>query len=151
MSGPFDPCHEWLGISPGDRLPDYYSILGVDRFESDPDAISLAADERTAYFEAFLDGEHSASAREALDQITAARHCLLNAQAKSEYDDWLSQAGFGDSAEAPQDWDRKIEALVELHISLQSRLIESESELPPPPPPQPAVAITSPVNNSKAI
>ena len=38
-----DPYHKWLGISPKDQPPDHYRLLGIDRFESDPEVISSAA------------------------------------------------------------------------------------------------------------
>jgi hypothetical protein len=107
---------------------------GHPPFESDPELILLAAAEQAAYVKTFLDGEHSALAQQILTAISVARDCLLDPEAKGEYDDWLLQTE-GDSAEEPEDWDSRIEALAELHESLEWRLIESGPALQGPPPP----------------
>ena len=44
----FDPYHKWLGIPPGEQPADHYRLLAIARFESDPDVIETAADQRMA-------------------------------------------------------------------------------------------------------
>ena len=33
MNQPFDPYHQWLGISPKDQPPNHYRLLGIDVFD----------------------------------------------------------------------------------------------------------------------
>jgi hypothetical protein len=86
MSGSFDPYHKWLGISPKDQPPNHYRLLAIDLFEADSDVISSAADQRMAHVRAFQTGKHSALSQQILNEIAAARVCLLNAEKRAEYD-----------------------------------------------------------------
>ena len=48
----FDPYHVWLGIPPEESAggrPNYYRLLGLRLFETNPDVISNALDQRRAY------------------------------------------------------------------------------------------------------
>ncbi len=85
MAG-FDPYHQWLGISPKDQPPNHYRLLGLDRFESDPEVIGNVADLCMGFVRTFRAGEHSGLSRQILDELAAARKCLLNAQTKANYD-----------------------------------------------------------------
>ena len=104
MSDTFDPYHKWLGISPKDQPPDYYRLLGVDRFESDPDVIASAADQRMVHVRSFQTGKHSAVSQNLLNEIATAKVCLLTAEKKAAYDRWLRQTAASpfDMAEAYQ-------------------------------------------------
>jgi len=86
MSGSFDPYHKWLGISPKDQPPHHYRLLAIDLFESDPDVISSAADQRMGHVRAFQTGKHSALSQQILNEIASARVCLLSPEKKAEYD-----------------------------------------------------------------
>jgi len=86
MSGSFDAYHKWLGISPKDQPPHHYRLLAIDLFESDPDVISSAADQRMGHVRAFQTGKHSAFSQQILNEIAAARVCLLSPEKKAEYD-----------------------------------------------------------------
>jgi hypothetical protein len=92
MSSRFDPYHKWLGISPKDQPPDHYRLLAIDRFESDPDVIASAADRQMAHVRSFQTGQHSDLSQQILNEISAARVCLLNAEKKEEYDRQLRQS-----------------------------------------------------------
>ena len=48
MSAAFDPYHKWLGISPEEQPADYYRLLAIKKFESDPDVIESAGTGRSA-------------------------------------------------------------------------------------------------------
>lgn len=85
----FDPYHKWLGIPPEDQPPTHYRLLGINPFESDPDVVSYAADQRMSHIRSFQTGAHSASSQKILNEIATARLCLLNADAKLEYDNRL--------------------------------------------------------------
>ena len=82
----FDPYHKWLGISPKDQPPHYYRLLAVDLFESDPDVIAAGADKQMAYVRSFQAGKNSQLSQKLLNEIAAARVCLLNAEKKALYD-----------------------------------------------------------------
>ena len=86
MPETFDPYYKWLGIPPADQPPNHYRLLGIPLFESDRDVIANAADQRMGHIRAFQTGEHSALSQEILDEISAARVCLLNAEKKTQYD-----------------------------------------------------------------
>jgi len=86
MSEAFDPYHRWLGISPKDQPPNHYRLLGIDLFESNPDVIADAADRQMAHVRTHQTGKHSKLSQELLNEISAARVCLLNPEKKAEYD-----------------------------------------------------------------
>jgi len=88
----FDAYRKWLGLRPEDRPYNYYQLLGVPLFESDPDVISNAADQRMAHVRSFQTGPHGALSQKLLNEIAEARVCLLNPGKKAAYDERLRQA-----------------------------------------------------------
>jgi len=84
-----DPYKKWLGIPPEDQPPNHYRLLGIERFEADPDVISNAADGRMIQVKNLQTGEHSELSQKVLNEIAAARVCLLNAEKKARYDEQL--------------------------------------------------------------
>ena len=86
MKDPFDPYRKWLGVPPQDQPPHHYRLLGIEAFESDPDVISTAVDGRMALIKNFQSGKHSAESQHILNEIAAAKVCLLNAEKKEQYD-----------------------------------------------------------------
>jgi hypothetical protein len=103
--GTFDPYYKWLGIPPKDQPPHYYRLLAIDVFESDADVISAAADKQMAYIRSFQSGKHSQLSQKLLNEIAAARVCLLNGAKKSDYDRTLrarlAQTASGTDEEEP--------------------------------------------------
>ena len=95
MSDAFDPYHKWLGIPPDEQPPDHYRLLGVARFEQDADVIDAAANQRMAYLQDMATGQYTDQSQALLNEISVARRCLLNPQARSEYDATLQPAGSG--------------------------------------------------------
>ena len=85
----FDPYHQWLGIRDVDCPPNHYRLLGIDLFESDPSVISMAADRQMAHLRTFQQGSHSDDSQRLLNQVAAARVCLLDGSKKPEYDERL--------------------------------------------------------------
>jgi hypothetical protein len=85
----FDPYHKWLGIPPKDQPPNHYRLLGLELFESDVDAIASAADQRMGHVRTFQSGKHAELSQRILNEIAAARICLLSPQKKAAYDDEL--------------------------------------------------------------
>lgn len=86
MSEKFDPYHKWLGIPAQDQPPNHYRLLGLELFESDPDVITTAADGRMAQVKRFQTGKYSALSQRLLNEIAAAKVCLLNPRQKADYD-----------------------------------------------------------------
>lgn len=86
MSGPFDPYHHWLGVSPKDQPPDHYRLVGVERFESDPGVIDSMASRHIEFLQEIHDGPHIKEAQKLLNELAAARRCLLDPERKAAYD-----------------------------------------------------------------
>lgn len=95
MSEQFNPYHKWLGIPPKDQPPNHYRLLGLDLFESDLDVIEAAFQRQMAYVRTYQLGPHSELSQKILNEIAAAKVCLLIPDEKAEYDrklrDWLAE------------------------------------------------------------
>jgi len=96
----FDPYHRWLGIPPKHQPPDYYRLLSIERFEDDLEVITNAAERRIAHVRRYQLGPHSRLSQRILNQLAAARACLLDPNTKAEYDLQLREEV---TAEARQD------------------------------------------------
>ena len=86
----FDPYHDLLGIEPREQPADYYRLLGLARFEADPQRIARAADERMALVRSYQVGPRGAFTQKLLNELSAARVCLLNAKDRAAYDAGLA-------------------------------------------------------------
>ncbi|HEX7376356.1 MAG TPA: protein kinase [Pirellulales bacterium] len=82
----FDAYHQWLGIAPKDQPPHHYRLLSIDLFEDNDDVISNAADRQMAHVRTFQTGRHSQKSQLLLNELAAARVCLLDATKKTDYD-----------------------------------------------------------------
>ena len=87
----FDAYHKWLGIPPAEQPPHHYRLLGIGLFESDADVIEGAADRQMAHVRAFQAGQHSALSQQILNELAAAKLCLLNRQKRAAYNVDLRQ------------------------------------------------------------
>jgi len=92
MANDFDPYHRWLGIAPDQRPPDHYQLLGIPRFESDVEVIAGAADRQMAHVRSFQSGKHVGATQRLLNELAAARVCLLSPEQKAKYDTQLRAA-----------------------------------------------------------
>ena len=90
MSAPFDPYYQWLAIPPAQQPPDRYRLLGLQRFESNPDVIMTSADRQMALLRNCAGGEHLQLCQRLLNEVAAAKIALLNPQVKEEYDRLLA-------------------------------------------------------------
>ncbi len=86
MAESFDPYHVWLGIPPEDQPPNHYRLLGIRPFEANPDVIDNTADQRMTHLRTFQTGKNAKASQKLLNEVAAARLCLLNAKTKDEYD-----------------------------------------------------------------
>ncbi|MCA9185314.1 MAG: hypothetical protein R3E01_18125 [Pirellulaceae bacterium] len=87
--GSFDPYHQWLGIRDSQRPPNHYRLLGLEPFENDADVISTAADRQMAHVRTYQNGEHGELSQRLLNELSAARICLLAPEKKKAYDEQL--------------------------------------------------------------
>ena len=95
MGEPFDPYYTWLGIPPQEQPPHHYCLLGVRPFEDNPEVIEHAADQRMMHLRTLHTGEHAALSQRLLNEVAAARICLLNPDKKAAYDEQLRGKGKG--------------------------------------------------------
>ncbi len=86
IAADFDPYLEWLNIHPHERPADHYRMLGLRRFESRQDMIAQAADQRMEMLRQFQTGPRGNWTQQLLNEISAARICLLNPSTKATYD-----------------------------------------------------------------
>ncbi|MBC8356293.1 MAG: hypothetical protein H8E66_30305 [Planctomycetes bacterium] len=101
MSESFDPYLQWLGIEPHEMPVDHYRLLGIQRFESDVTIIAAAADARMSQVRTFQMGTRAAYSQKLLNELAAARVCLLNPGARASYDQVIEAVLFS-SAAPPQ-------------------------------------------------
>jgi WD40 repeat protein len=100
MSDAFNAYHKWLGIPPQEQPADHYRLLAIARFENDPDVIEGAADRQMGHVRTFQTGPHSAQSQKLLNELSAARLCLLSPEKKAAYDAELRHRVA--AAQAPQ-------------------------------------------------
>ncbi len=86
MADSFDPYSQWLGIPPDEQPPDYYRLLGVERFEEDRRAIEEGAERQSRRVVTFRNTRHGKLCDEVLYKINVAKSCLLSPQLRSAYD-----------------------------------------------------------------
>lgn len=91
MADVFDPYYEWLGITPSDQPPHHYRLLGIGLFEENAGVIANAADRQMGHLHGFAAGKHSQLSQRLLNEVAAARVCLLNPEKKAAYDGQLRQ------------------------------------------------------------
>lgn len=96
----FDPYRKWLGIPNWEQPPNHYRLLGINLFENDPDVIETAADRQMGHVRNYQAGKHSELSQRLLNELSAARLCLLTAEKKKAYDTKLQAefaARYGDA------------------------------------------------------
>src|SRR5579872_61082 len=87
----FDPYHKWLGIPPDEQPPNHYRLLAISQFESDPDVIDAAAQRQMAFVQQCAAGPHTEVSQSLLNELSAARICLLLPEKKTSYDRQLRE------------------------------------------------------------
>ena len=134
----FDPYYEWLGIPPRHQPPNHYRLLGIELFEANPNVIERAADRQMAHVRTFQTGKHSRESQTLLNEVSAARLCLLDAAKKAEYDAAL-RAELG-VPEPPPATRQAAEPIV-VGVPVGRPVIAARFGKRPPPRGQPAVVI----------
>lgn len=100
----FDPYHKWLGIPPRDQPPHHYRLLGIELYEGDPEVVEAATERHVTYLQSVATGPQVAESQRLLNEIAAARRCLLNPKQKELYDKGLRAK----LAEAAQESDSNV-------------------------------------------
>ncbi len=101
MSDAFDPYLKWFGIPQTARPINHYRLLGIEVFETDPEVIENATDQRMAHLKRFSGGQHATLAEQLLNEVAAARVCLLSPDKKAKYDEELRLRLSGQAAAGP--------------------------------------------------
>ena len=91
MDDSFDPYDQWLGIPPAEQPPHYYRLLGLPIFSTDAGQIRAESDRRMLHVRTFQLGKRSQSSQAILNELAAAKVCLLNPESKARYDAALSE------------------------------------------------------------
>ena len=135
MVGSFDPFLDWLDIEPHEHPVDHYRLLGIRRFESNPEMIEAAADERMKRIRSYQTGPRGRLTQPILNAISKARLCLLDRQERADYDhqlqslDQLTQEGDDGEVTAEQSAEISL-AIKDLHWTINDLGIRRRSRLP---------------------
>jgi hypothetical protein len=89
---PFDPYYEWLAIPPAEQPPNLYRLLGLQKYEPDPDVIEFAADRQMLFLRGFRSSPRWPYAEALLNAVARAKVELLNPERKQAYDQALLHA-----------------------------------------------------------
>src|SRR5687768_8464896 len=133
MNAKFDPYYDWLGIPPADQPPHHYRLLGLQVFESNPRVIENAADRLMIQLRGFAAGPNGAQSQKLLNEIAAARACLLDDKRKAAYDKPL-RAKLAAAAPKPQAM-QPIYVQVPVPVPVPTAMPPMPSAAPTPPPP----------------
>lgn len=97
MAEKFNPYRAWLELDVADRPRSHYELFGLQPGESDPQRIAAAADQAMAKVRRARPGPHAAQWGRLLDQLEAAKTCLLDPASKAAYDASLPGAKAADA------------------------------------------------------
>ena len=86
MAESFDPYYLWLGIPLAEQPPHHYRLLAVQVFEANLNVIEAAADQRMAHLRTYQASRYSDFSQRLLNEVAAAKICLLNPAKKAAYD-----------------------------------------------------------------
>lgn len=86
----FDPYAQWLGLNLREQPLDHYLLLGLERYEADPARIEQRADERMRLVRSFQTGPRGRYTQKLMNELAAAKLCLLSPAAKQAYDEQLA-------------------------------------------------------------
>jgi hypothetical protein len=89
----FDPYRKWLSIPEDFRPPTHYQLLGISADERDLEVIDAAVLRQSAYVRNFQTGKYAADATRILNEIAAAKLCMLDPAKRAAYDAELKRKG----------------------------------------------------------
>jgi hypothetical protein len=133
----FNPYREWLGL--GTSSPNYYELLGLPLHESDAAKTAAAADRAITRVRSFRPGPQAREWASLLDEIRAAKECLLDVDCRVRYEAEQVRAAEADPILPP-------ESPPELEILTPNSVhaANSSSDRIPALPSYPAIATTPP-------
>jgi len=126
----FDPYYTWLAIPPEEQPPDHYRLLGLRKLEENPDVIQNAADQRMAHLRTFQTGKHAELSQKMLNEVAAAKVCLLNPTKKAAYDQQLRAKI---EAESPKEAPQEPAGEISVNLGRFLKQVEAEKRAPRPP------------------
>jgi hypothetical protein len=129
MAEPFDPFREWLEIEPHEHPVDHYRLLGLRRFESDPEMIEAAADERMKKIRSFQTGPRGRITQPILNALSQARLCLVDPQERTSYDEQLRSVEQV-ASEHPADFPMVEIAVEDLYWTVDDLDVRERSKMP---------------------
>lgn len=88
MADVFNPYQAFLGLE-GQTSPDYYQLLRLRESETDHETIAAAADRAVTRVRSHRPGPNAVAWSRLLDEIQAARSCLLDPAKRQEYNERL--------------------------------------------------------------
>jgi hypothetical protein len=88
---PFDAYHELLAIPPDEQPPNLYRLLGVNRFENNRQVITIAAMKQSRFLRSLGISEYADICQKLLNEVAAAKICLLDEKKKAAYDAALTK------------------------------------------------------------
>jgi len=89
MADDFNPYHVWFGIPPEEQPANHYRLLSINLFETSADVIDNAADRQMAHLRTIQVGKHGELSQRLLNEVAAARICLLDSKKRAAYDQQL--------------------------------------------------------------
>ena len=114
MAEEFDPYHKWLSIPPEQQPPNYYRLLGVDDFENDVGVIECLADQRMTFVRSMQTGRYSELSQKLLNELSAARVCLLNDAKRAAYEVELREQQQGNISKLLDEVPAVVQPIVEV-------------------------------------
>jgi len=103
MVAEFNPYRTLLKIDSDDSPPDHYTLLGISHFEPDSEAIENAAEKRISFLQDLANSEYLDESQKLLNEVAAARRCLLSPHEKIAYDEGLRRRQEKDRANPKSD------------------------------------------------
>ena len=134
MNAKFDPYYDWLGIPPADQPPHHYRLFGLQALESNPRVIENAADRLMTQLRGFAAGPNGAQSQKLLNEVAAARACLLDEKRKAAYDKPLRDK-LAAAAPKPQVKVQPVYVQVPVPVPVPTALPPMPSAAAAPPPP----------------
>lgn len=132
MPPAFDPYYEWLAIPAKDQPPHHYKLLGLDLYEANESVIQRATDRQMTHVRSYQNGPHGPASQRLLNEISAARICLLDGARKAAYDAQLRAKLAPVPAAPPRPPAAPSRSASDTAVSVHSATVSN------PPPPQPA-------------
>jgi hypothetical protein len=133
----FDPYYDWLGIPPAESAnggPNHYRLLGLQTFEGNPRVIENAADRLMTQLRGFAAGPNGKQSQKLLNEVAAARACLLDEVRKATYDKPLRDK-LAAAAPRPQVITQPVYVHVPVPVPVPTALPPMPSPAAAPPPP----------------